>query len=86
MYVWGHSFEFSRDNNWELIDEFCRKMGGYDDIWYATNIEIVDYMNDAGNLKYTIDQDLVYNPSVQSVWISVDDEGVEIKGGEMKKI
>ena len=67
-------------------------MGGYDDIWYATNIEIVDYMNDAGNLKYTIDQDLVYNPSVQSVqsvqsvWISVDDEGVEIKGGVMKKI
>ena len=23
MYVWGHSFEFERNNNWEIIEEFC---------------------------------------------------------------
>lgn len=86
MYVWGHSFEFSKDDNWELIEEFCNRMGGHDDIWYATNIEIVDYMNSARNLKFTIDQNIVCNPGAQRVWISVDGERIEVKGGETKKI
>ena len=47
MYVWGHSYEFDRDNSWDLIEGFCKFIGGRDDIWYATNIEIVDYMNAA---------------------------------------
>lgn len=31
----------------DLIEGFCKFIGGRDDIWYATNIEIVDYMNAA---------------------------------------
>ncbi len=42
MYVWGHSYEFTNQNNWELMEDFCKLVGGRDDIWYATNIEIVD--------------------------------------------
>ena len=26
------------------MEEFCSYMGGRKDIWYATNIEIIDYM------------------------------------------
>ena len=81
MYVWGHSYEFSRDNNWDLMEEFCKMAGGREDTWYATNIEIVDYMNAAKRLKYTINADKVYNPSACSVWISVDNEIVEVPGG-----
>lgn len=72
MYVWGHSYEFDNDNNWDLMEEFCSMVGGKDDIWYATNIQIVDYMNAAKNLKYTVDMDKVYNPSAIAVWINVD--------------
>lgn len=88
MYVWGHSYEFSEDygNNWELMEEFCEFIGGRDDIWYATNIEIVDYMNAARNLKYTAAGDMVYNPSACSVWISVNGEIHEIHGGETVRI
>lgn len=82
MYVWGHSFEFPRDDNWELMEEFCRLVGGREDIWYATNIEIVDYMNAASRLKFTIDGDLVYNPSAQSVFISVDGTLIQVPGGQ----
>lgn len=85
MYVWGHSFEFERNNNWELIEEFCQMMGGHDDIWYATNIEIVDYVKAINNLKFTIDADMVYNPSAQSVWIRVDDKVIEVPGGATVK-
>ncbi len=86
MYVWGHSFEFPRDNNWELMEEFCSMVSGRDDTWYATNIQIVDYMKAAKNLKFTIDADRVYNPSFSSVWIEVDKKIVEIPGGAAVEI
>jgi len=39
FYVWGHSYEFDINNNWEVIEEFCRLMAGHDDIFYGTNTE-----------------------------------------------
>ncbi|URZ04887.1 polysaccharide deacetylase family protein [Clostridium felsineum] len=81
MYVWGHSYEFERDNNWELIEGFCSYVSDKNDIWYATNIEIVDYINVLDNLKFSAKGNLVYNPSAKSAWISVNDKIMEIKGG-----
>lgn len=86
MYVWGHSYEFSKDDNWELMEAFGGLVGGREDIWYATNIEIVDYMKAAGNLKVTIDGNQMYNPSAGSVWVSVDGEVFEVPGGGMAEI
>ena len=86
MYVWGHSYEFDNDNNWELIEEFCEKAGGRDDIWYATNIEICDYIKAARGLKFTARQDAVLNQSATDVWISVDGSPVEIKGGKLAQL
>lgn len=83
LYVWGHSYEFDRDDNWSLIEDFCAYIGGREDIWYATNLEIIDYMKAAGALQYGAAGDFVYNPSAQSVWISVDNEVKEIKGGAL---
>jgi hypothetical protein len=86
MYVWGHSFEFANDGNWGLIEEFCEKMGGHDDIWYATNIEICDYVNAVRGLKFTARQDAVLNQSAADVWISIDGNPVEIKGGSIVRL
>lgn len=82
FYVWGHSFEFDRDNNWHVIEDFCEKLGNKDDIWYATNIQIVDYLKVCDNLHFSMNGNFVYNPSAQSVWISVNNKVYEIKGGE----
>jgi peptidoglycan/xylan/chitin deacetylase (PgdA/CDA1 family) len=81
MYVWGHSFNFDDDHNWNVIEEFCQFISGRDDIWYATNIEIVDYLNALNRLKFSVSGQIVYNPSARPVWISVDDQVVAIKGG-----
>lgn len=86
MYVWGHSFEFRGDNNWDLIETFCKMMGGHQEIWYATNIEICDYVNAVRRLRFTVNQESVWNPSAIDVWISVDDQPVLIKGGETRKL
>ena len=61
-------------------------MGNHDEIWYATNIQIVDYMAAAKALVFTADGDRVYNPSAISVWISVDGTIHEIKGGELVEL
>lgn len=84
MYVWGHSYEFTNHNNWEVMEDFCRLAGGRDDIWYATNIEIVDYMDVVKAAQYAADGSFVYNPCAQSLWLCVDDEKfIEVKGGEL---
>ncbi len=83
MYVWGHSYEFGEDESeWEKIENFCKYIGGREDIWYATNIEIVDYMHASQNLKFSAAGDLVYNPGAIPVWISVDGESIKIEPGK----
>lgn len=86
MYVWGHSYEFDRDDNWNLMEQFCEFIGGREDIWYATNIEIVDYQKALDDLIFSASSNFVYNPSVLTTWLSVDDKIVEIKGGEQKQL
>lgn len=87
MYVWGHSYEFDNDNNWEVIEQFCELMGGREDIWYATNIEIIDYMQVLKNLQFSADSCAVYNPSAQSAWLTIDYEKVvEVPGGTYMKL
>ncbi|MFC5448845.1 polysaccharide deacetylase family protein [Paenibacillus aestuarii] len=86
MYVWGHSYEFDQDNNWEVIERFCAYAGGRPDIWYATNIEIVDYTKAFEQLKFSAALDFVYNPTALSVWLAVDGQAVEVKSGEQKPL
>ncbi|MBQ3705987.1 MAG: polysaccharide deacetylase family protein [Clostridia bacterium] len=82
MYVWGHSYEFDDRNNWDLMEDFCRMMGGKDDIWYCTNIEFMDCMDDFARLRFAADNSFVYNPNARDCWISVNDQApVCIPGG-----
>ncbi len=41
MYVWGHSYEFDINNSWERFERFLQMMSGRDDIYYATNKEVL---------------------------------------------
>ncbi len=86
FYVWGHSFEFDRSKNWDLIENFCEMMAQADDLWFATNIEIYDYVTAQRNLKISVDNKLIYNPSCQSVWVMVDGESCELKAGELLRL
>ena len=81
LYIWGHSFEFEREKNWDLIEGLCSKIGGIDKIWYATNIEIHDYIKAQRSLYASADGRRVHNPSANTVWVSVDGAPAEIKPG-----
>lgn len=68
--VWGHSYEFENNGNWNMIESFLEKIGGHDDVWYAGMSEIVEYTNAYRGLVYSIDSTIVYNPSCLDIWIS----------------
>lgn len=86
FYLWGHSFEFDNKNNWDHGEEVLKRLSGHEDIWYATNIEIYDYVKAFNSLIYSADGNKIYNPTLQTVWLDIDKKLYEIKSGETIKI
>ncbi len=43
FYLWGHSYEFDGNNNWHILEEFCKFISGREDIFYGTNTEVFEY-------------------------------------------
>lgn len=87
MYVWGHSFEFGRKNDWSVIEEFAQMMSGKEDIWYATNLEICDYLTAVRRLEFMSDGSKVYNPSAISVWVrTTAGQLMELKPGVITEV
>lgn len=82
FYLWGHSYEFDLNDNWCVIEEFLDYIGNREDVWYATNIELYDYIKAYENLQVSIDKKIIYNPSVIDVWVHENGEIYCIEGGK----
>ncbi len=82
FYLWGHSYEFDNDDNWDVFENFAKIAGGHDHIWYATNIEIYDYVKAYERLEKSFDKKIIHNPSATDVWFDIRGEVYCIKGGE----
>ncbi|HEX2927277.1 MAG TPA: polysaccharide deacetylase family protein [Ruminiclostridium sp.] len=83
FYIWGHSYEFYRENNWEVIEDFCKAAAHNPDVWYATNIEIKEYICALKSLILSVDQTMVYNPGAVSVWLArAGESAVELRAGQ----
>lgn len=86
FYLWGHSFEFDSKNNWEHLDEICEKISGNNEIWYATNIEIYNYINAYNSLELSADETIIYNPTLIDVWLDIDGKVYKVPSGKTIKI
>ncbi len=86
MYVWGHSFEFGRSGDWTAIEAFVEKMAGKEDIWYASNMEICNYISAVRQQEFSADGMIMYNPTAVSVWVNTGEGLTEAKPGEAKYI
>ena len=86
FYIWGHTYEFDNNKNWERIDEIGEILGNRDDIWYATNSEICEYVKAYEALVFSADETIVYNPTVKTIWFEVDTKKFVIKAGETLKL
>lgn len=88
FFVWGHSYEFDDDGNWHIIENACKALASEKDIWFATNIEIYEYVTAYRNLIFSLDGERVFNPSHLPVYIEVRGETYKIPAGgetEFKK-
>ena len=82
FYLWGHSYEFERNKNWEILYEFCEKIANKDDVWYATNMEIYEYVKAYNSLIFSADGSMVYNPTLVKIWFDIDGKPYSICPGE----
>ena len=82
FYLWGHSYEFDNDDNWNVIEEFAEYVGNRDDIWYATNGEIFDYLQAAEKLQFSADARLVKNPTAIDIYIDYGNQKCLIPAGK----
>lgn len=85
FYVWGHAYEFEADDNWDRMESFCEKLSGRDDVWYATNMEIHDYVEAYRALQFSVEGKIVKNPSALPVWFEYGGVPVEVQAGETVK-
>lgn len=83
FYIWGHSYEFDRNHNWDLIDQICEELPKDDLTWYATNGEIYDYVEAMRQLVFTADLRHVKNPTATEVWFRQDGQLRSVKPGEL---
>lgn len=82
FYLWGHSFEFSRNDNWNVIEEFLEKVSNNDNVWYATNIEVYEYVTAYRSLVYSADGDIVHNPTAMDIWAKINGNIICIPAGK----
>lgn len=68
FYLWGHSYEFDEQNNWDVMENFASYMGGREDIWYATNIDIYNYMHAFEELVFNVNFTRVWNPTSYTIY------------------
>ncbi len=85
FYVWGHAYEFDINQNWDRIEKFCEMVSGKADVWYATNMEIYQYVQAYNALEFSAKCDMVRNPSALTVWFDADGQSIEVKPGETVK-
>jgi peptidoglycan/xylan/chitin deacetylase (PgdA/CDA1 family) len=83
FYLWGHSYEFDNNDNWDRIEAILEIVSGKDDTWYPTNIQLREYVAAYESLVYSADGMRVYNPTLTEVWFNVGGMDCSVKPGEM---
>ncbi len=82
FYLWGHSYEFDQKDNWDRIEKICEELGGKEDTWYPTNIELYEYIEAYHSLIFSADSKTVYNPTLKEIFFEADCVPYTVKPGE----
>lgn len=82
FFMWGHTKEFTIDNNWDHINYICDKLADKKDVWYCTNIELYEYVTAYNSLIFSADENIVSNPTAFDIWFAGDGITYRISPGE----
>ena len=86
LYIWGHSYEFDKNENWDMMETICEKLAGNDEIWYANNMQICSYVEAYKRLELSANQRIIHNPTAQTVWFEADNKQYCINPGETIRV
>lgn len=88
FYLWGHAYELDRDNNWDRIEKVVEMISPHaDQIWFATNGEILSYLEAYKMLEYSVDGSMIYNPTATDIEIMTAFGRYEtLKAGQLTEI
>jgi hypothetical protein len=64
------------------LERFCETVSGKDDIWYATNIEIYEYVQAYQSLIRSADGNRIDNPTLREIWFMADGKNYHMNPGE----
>ncbi len=84
FYVWGHSTEL--DGKWEILEELCSLLSKDKNIWYATNMEIYEYVTAYKALIFNVSNTLVTNPTLHTVYFETEKNAYKVNPGETIEI
>ncbi len=86
-YVWGHSWEYEgTGNKWAEVEKFFKMIAKNPDIYYTTQIGLVDYINAFKGLKFSVDKTMVTNLSSINVFIKMNGKAFTIEAGSTKRL
>ena len=83
LYIWGHSYEFETEEQWQMIENALKRLSERkDEIWFATNMEIYNYVTALKSLRVAVDESCVYNPTDVDIWLEKDKVVYKVSAGE----
>lgn len=87
FYLWGHTYEFDDNDNWNVIEDFVEFMSGREEqIWYATNMEIYEYIHDYEQLIWSVNSSMVTNPTNRTLWLAMNSKSYSVAPGETLRL
>lgn len=70
FYIWGHSYEFK--NDWDHLVDVCEAIGKKEGVWYATNMEIYNYVSAFRALRRSVNGRILHNPTDADIYVAID--------------
>lgn len=68
--LWGHAYEFDDNNNWAVMEKLCKRAKeNAESVWFATNMEVYEYVKAYNGLVFSLDGERCFNPSAIPVWL-----------------
>lgn len=74
--VVGHSYDLEASNHWARMEEIFYRISCQEDVWSATHLQIVTYLQ---ALQQLVQSDHhIHNPSPECIWIAIDGQPIVI--------
>lgn len=64
----------------------CRTLADQENVWYAANIEVKEYITAVRHLCVSADQTMIYNPASVQIYYKKDGQIHSILPGELKRM